>query len=112
MIACVAATTAVGGLLQVQGIVNDLKLTKPIAGLHLPLPAPGAPETILVVGSDHRAGEPFRDSNTDTMMLVRLNASSSTINVLSVPRDLQVQLPDGTGEAQRRLLARRMAPSC
>ena len=96
VIGCVAATTAVGGLLQVQSIVNDLKLTKPIEGLHLQLPAPGDPETILVVGSDHRAGEPFKDSNTDTMMLVRLNAGSSTINVLSVPRDLQVTIDGGT----------------
>ena len=31
--------------------------------------------------------------NTDTMMLVRLDADSQTINVLSVPRDLQVDDP-------------------
>ena len=32
-------------------------------------------------------------SNTDTMLLVRLNANSSTINLMSIPRDLQVDIP-------------------
>ena len=57
------------------------------------VPAPGAPQTILLIGSDHRAGEPFKDANTDTMLLVRLDAASSTINVLSIPRDLEVDDP-------------------
>ncbi len=35
----------------------------------------------------------FRLSHTDTMLLVRLNSQSSTINVMSIPRDLQVQIP-------------------
>ena len=63
------------------------------------LPNPGQPQTILIIGSDHRAGEPFNAANTDTMMLVRLDASSSTINVLSVPRDLEVEIP-GYGTAK------------
>ena len=50
---------------------------------------------MLLIGSDHRAGEPFRDANTDTMMLVRIDPNSSTINVLSVPRDLKVEIPEG-----------------
>ena len=78
-----------------QNVVDLISHNKPIARLHLALPAPGAPQTILVVGSDHRAGTPFSSANTDTMMLVRLDASSSTINVLSIPRDLQVQMPTG-----------------
>ena len=57
------------------------------------MPAAGAPQTILLIGSDHRAGEPFKDANTDTMLLVRLNGSSSTINVMSLPRDLEVDIP-------------------
>jgi LCP family protein required for cell wall assembly len=61
------------------------------------LPPPGAPQTILAIGSDHRAGTSYASSNTDTMMLIRLDASSSTINLLSVPRDLEVQLPTGGG---------------
>ncbi len=57
------------------------------------VPAAGAPQTILLIGSDHRAGEPFKDANTDTMLLVRLDAASSTINVMSLPRDLEVNIP-------------------
>ncbi len=53
---------------------------------------------MLLIGSDHRAGEPFRSANTDTMMLVRLDPNSSTINVLSIPRDLEVEIPEGGGE--------------
>jgi LCP family protein required for cell wall assembly len=95
-----AATTAVAGLLQFKNLVNDLN-----AGVVLPhvqgvtLPDPGQPQTILIIGSDHRAREPFTAANTDTMLLVRLNGSSSTINLMSVPRDLQVQIP-GVGTAK------------
>jgi LCP family protein required for cell wall assembly len=59
------------------------------------LPPPGAPQTLLLIGSDHRAGTSYKTSNTDTMMLVRINDASSTINVLSVPRDLRVQIRQG-----------------
>ena len=93
-----AATTAVAALLQVQNVVNDLNLTKPFKeDVGVVLPPSGAPQTILVIGSDHRAGTPFSSANTDTMMLVRIDDSSSTINVLSVPRDLEVELPSGGG---------------
>jgi polyisoprenyl-teichoic acid--peptidoglycan teichoic acid transferase len=53
------------------------------------------PETILVIGSDHRAGTPFKDVNTDTIMLIRLDPSSKTIKVVSIPRDLRVHIPHG-----------------
>ncbi|MGH3262490.1 MAG: LCP family protein, partial [Trebonia sp.] len=89
-----AATTAVAGLLQVKNVVSALSAHPGIASKQVTLPAPGQPQTILLIGSDHRAGEPFRYSNTDTMLLVRLNAASSTINVMSIPRDLQVEIPD------------------
>jgi LCP family protein required for cell wall assembly len=93
VIAAVAATTAVAGLLQVQNVVNTLNLQPGITSKYIKVPAPGAPQTILLIGSDHRAHESFKDANTDTMLLVRLNAASSTINVLSIPRDLQVNVP-------------------
>jgi polyisoprenyl-teichoic acid--peptidoglycan teichoic acid transferase len=58
----------------------------------LRLPSSGTAQTLLLVGSDHRAGEPYRSANTDTMLLVRLDPGASTINVLSVPRDLEVRI--------------------
>jgi anionic cell wall polymer biosynthesis LytR-Cps2A-Psr (LCP) family protein len=91
--AAAAGTTAVAGLLQVKDLADALSIQRPIQSDQIQLPSPGKPQTILIIGSDHRAGEAFRDSNTDTMLLVRLNSHSSTINVLSIPRDLQVTIP-------------------
>jgi LCP family protein required for cell wall assembly len=56
---------------------------------------PGAPQTLLVILSDHRAGTPYPASNADAIMLVRLDDNSSTVNVLPIPVDLRVQLPGG-----------------
>ena len=36
-------------------------------------PLPASRRRSCIIGSDHRAGEPFSAANTDTMMLVRLN---------------------------------------
>ena len=77
-----------------------------ISTKQIALPAAGAPQTILIIGSDHRAGEPFRDSNTDTMLLVRLNAKSSTINVMSIPRDLSGRHPRVRHRQDQRRLQR------
>ncbi|HEX8977479.1 MAG TPA: LCP family protein [Solirubrobacteraceae bacterium] len=88
-----AATTAVAGLLQVQQLAQDLSVGVAIPHAKITIANPGDPQTLLLIGSDHRAGEPFKYANTDTMMLVRLNPNSQTINVMSVPRDLRVQIP-------------------
>ena len=97
VIAFAATATAVAGLLQVRQITQYFNATPAFkaAPSRVTVPDPGSPQTILLVGSDHRAGTPFRDLNTDTMMLVRLNPNSSTINLLSVPRDLKVEIPQG-----------------
>ncbi len=93
LICATAAATAVAGLLQVKDIVKIISQNPGIVTKQIVLPPAGAPQTILIIGSDHRAHESFRTSNTDTMLLVRLNAKSSTINVMSIPRDLQVEIP-------------------
>jgi LCP family protein required for cell wall assembly len=94
-----AGAVATAGLLEVGNLANELGVNaRSIHGLTLP--APGKPETILLIGSDHRAGDgsaaSYANANTDTMLLVRIDDSSSTINVMSVPRDLDVIGPDGT----------------
>jgi LCP family protein required for cell wall assembly len=101
----VAATTAVAGLLQFKQLATDLAATPAIKHANVTVPSPGNPQTLLLIGSDHRAGEPWRAANTDTMMLVRLNASSQTINLLSVPRDLEVKIPEAGGMVTDRLNA-------
>jgi LCP family protein required for cell wall assembly len=98
-----AATTAVAGLLQFKQLAADLSLSPAIKHAQVTIANPGTPQTLLLIGSDHRAGEPFRASNTDTMMLVRLDPNSSTINLLSVPRDLRVNIPQGGTAAPAKL---------
>jgi polyisoprenyl-teichoic acid--peptidoglycan teichoic acid transferase len=98
IVAVSAAATASSALLYVDSIANALgggnrklheKLDKALADVH-----PGGPQTILILGSDHRAneaeGEPAR---SDTTMLVRLNPDKNMISVMSIPRDLQVEIP-------------------
>ena len=111
VIGAVAATTAVAGLLQVQNLADDFGIHTAIKAAGIKVPAAGAPETILLIGSDHRAGTPVRGSNTDTMLLVRLNGSSSTINVMSMPRDLQVNIP-ATGPTSSTPPIARAAGAC
>ncbi len=94
-----AATTAVAGLLQFKQLAQDISVGIALPHANTTLPNPGQPQTILIIGSDHRIGEPFNAANTDTMLLVRLDPNSQTINVLSIPRDLEVQIP-GFGTAK------------
>jgi len=94
-----AATTAVAGLLQFKQLAMYISATPAIKHANVVVPNPGDPQTILVIGSDHRARTPWRSANTDTMMLIRMDPNSSTINVLSIPRDLQVDIP-GQGTAK------------
>jgi LCP family protein required for cell wall assembly len=88
-----AATTAVAGLLQFKQFAHDLAATPALKSAQVTIANPGNPQTLLLIGSDHRAGTPWITSNTDTMMLVRLDPNSSTINLLSLPRDLKVNVP-------------------
>lgn len=65
--------------------------------LHLPNLAPtrsGAPQTILVLGSDHLVvnGQP-QAGNSDTIILVRLDPAQHATMMWSLPRDLQVDIP-------------------
>ena len=60
----------------------------------------GAPQTILVLGSDRRYDDrkSGRESRSDTMILVRLDPSQGATAVLSIPRDLKMTYTrrDGT----------------
>jgi LCP family protein required for cell wall assembly len=95
VVAFSAATTAVAGLLKVKDILHYINAQPALKHLQVTLPPPGAPETLLLIGSDHRVNGSSGPAHTDTMMLVRINDNSQTINVLSVPRDLKVLLPEG-----------------
>lgn len=49
---------------------------------------------ILVVGVDIRRDRPEEGVRSDTLMLVRLDGMGGWANLLSIPRDTQVDLPD------------------
>ena len=95
-----AAATAVAGLLQFKQIGHYFDATPAIKQARVVIPQPGQPQTILILGSDHRAHTPQSAANSDTIMLVRLDPNSQTINVMSIPRDLQVNIPTPGGGAQ------------
>ena len=106
VIAFAATATAVAGLLQFKQIATYISATPALPkSTQVTIPNPGDPQTLLLIGSDHRAGTPFSSANTDTMMLVHIDPNSSTINLLSVPRDLKVQIPEGGVLATNKLNA-------
>lgn len=56
--------------------------------------------TMIFVGLDRRAGERGLAYRTDSMMLISLDPQTQSIGVLSIPRDLYVQVP-GYSSLQR-----------
>jgi LCP family protein required for cell wall assembly len=87
---------AVAGLLQVKSIANEFEDHGRVARLRpgtITKAESGKPQTILLVGSDRRYGDRGRDARSDTLMLVRLDPRQRATTVLSIPRDLAVQIP-------------------
>lgn len=57
------------------------------------------PINILVMGIDEVLDAPAQSEatfggHTDTLLLVRINPQDNTLNVMSIPRDTRVQIPD------------------
>jgi polyisoprenyl-teichoic acid--peptidoglycan teichoic acid transferase len=100
--ACSAATVASAGLLEVDQLIKIVKSeSAPIPGIEGALddvPA-GKPQTILVLGSDRRFVD-IKEKNpvrSDTLLLVRLDPSRGVTAVMSIPRDLKVNIPTRQG---------------
>jgi LCP family protein required for cell wall assembly len=53
----------------------------------------GEPQTILILGSDKRPEFEEDFGRSDTTILLRLDAEKNLISVMSIPRDLKVELP-------------------
>jgi LCP family protein required for cell wall assembly len=96
MIAASASATTVLGIHQVDRISaafhGNIRLDP---GVLTPAD-PGQPQTVLLIGSDKRA-KGARDAvagqRSDTMILMRLDASKGGIALMSLPRDLKVRIP-------------------
>lgn len=56
------------------------------------IPAAGAPVTILLLGSDGRPGEEG-PTRTDTVIILRVDPGMRRVAMLSIPRDLIVEIP-------------------
>jgi len=104
IVAVSAGATATSVLLYIDSIAQALghndklhnKLDRALANVH-----PGDPENILILGSDKRAGEEFDEDpgRSDTTILLRLDPEKDSIAVMSIPRDLKVEIPEyGTGK--------------
>jgi LCP family protein required for cell wall assembly len=78
-----------------QAVVNAVRpeLHKAAARqLVKPPPEPKA-QTILVIGSDHRWDGGAHNARSDTIILARIEPSRHRIALLSIPRDLYVEIP-------------------
>jgi LCP family protein required for cell wall assembly len=92
-----AAATATAGLLAVKSVTDIIRQGDKIAGIdHVLDDVPGSgPQTILVLGSDRRFADiaTKAPARSDTLMLIRLDPSKAATAVMSLPRDLKVQIP-------------------
>jgi polyisoprenyl-teichoic acid--peptidoglycan teichoic acid transferase len=93
-----AGATAVAAFHEVDKVVSALELgTELKLGKNtLATTDPGKAQTILILGSDHRPknnGEGASGARSDTIMLVRLNPDKEATAIMSLPRDLKVNIP-------------------
>lgn len=102
LMATVASATAV--LLEVDKAANIFdEFSTPIAGLDGDEEAEGVledvqagkPQTIVVLGSDRRFADiaAKTPARSDTIILIRLDPSKGATTILSIPRDLKVEIP-------------------
>jgi polyisoprenyl-teichoic acid--peptidoglycan teichoic acid transferase len=105
IVAVSAATTAAATLLYLDSIANAIqpkndKLQKKLNRFLADADSGGA-QTFLLIGSDKRAGVEFAEDKgrSDTAMLIRLDPDKGLISMMSIPRDLKVEIPGvGTGK--------------
>ena len=103
IVAVSAATTATASLLYLDSIANAIrpgndKLQKRL-NKFLADAGDGGAQTFLVIGSDKRANEEEDPGRSDTTLLVRLDPDQGLISMMSIPRDLKVEIPGyGTGK--------------
>ncbi len=98
-----AGATATAGLLTIKEQITPPDDAPPaIKTLAVTDAKPGAPQTIMILGSDRRwsdlkSNNPALARNnparSDTILLVRMDPKRDVIAVLSIPRDLKVTIP-------------------
>lgn len=98
-----AGATATATLLEISDDVAIIREGAKIEGIDGVLDGveAGDPQTIMLLGSDQRWVDrnDKRSARSDTIILVRLDPDSEATAVLSIPRDLMVDIP-GYGRAK------------
>jgi polyisoprenyl-teichoic acid--peptidoglycan teichoic acid transferase len=91
-----AGATAVAAFNEVDKIVNALKLGDELKLTGIAETEPGKPQTIMLIGSDRRnktANDAGTGARSDTIILVRLDPDKEATALMSLPRDLKVEIP-------------------
>ena len=97
MVAAAATSTSVAALNEVDQVVDafqegtGLDLSGELAEADV-----GSPQTIMLIGSDKRAkgaADYDEKARSDTLILVRLDPDKKRTTLLSLPRDLKVEIP-------------------
>jgi LCP family protein required for cell wall assembly len=92
-----AAATATATLLEIGEDVAILREGAKIPGIKGALDNvdSGEPQTILILGSDRRFVDisEHNPARSDTILLIRLDPSKAATAVMSIPRDLMVDIP-------------------
>jgi polyisoprenyl-teichoic acid--peptidoglycan teichoic acid transferase len=95
-----AGATAVAGFNEVDKVVDALNQGPAlrVSEKSLAKTDPGKPQTLMILGSDRRprnnAEGAANDARSDTIMLVRLDPTKEATAIMSLPRDLKVEIPD------------------
>ena len=95
IVTSMATATAVSLLLFFTDFAQDLGHNEAFAHLRDQLEAVdgGDPQTILIIGSDERLSERGVPGRADTAILLRVDPDKDAIALLSIPRDLKVNIP-------------------
>jgi LCP family protein required for cell wall assembly len=93
-----AGATAVAGFNEVDRVVNALRVQPQLKlGTELARTDPGKPQTIMLLGSDRRPKNNREGAapgaRSDTIILIRLDPSKKATAMMSLPRDLKVEIP-------------------
>lgn len=96
IVAATAAATATSILFYVGDIADALShndVLKNKVQRALARTKAGEPQNILILGSDKRASEADVPGRADTAILLRLDPDRKAIGLMSIPRDLKVEIP-------------------
>ena len=95
IVSSMAAATAVSFLLFLSDIAEGLNDDGTLGAARAQLEdvEGGAPQTILILGSDKREGTPGDPGRSDTAILLRVDPDKKFLSLMSLPRDLNVPIP-------------------